>query len=131
MGRLTLVIGVGDGAEALLPRSIPNLQFHILIIRLHRFEPKVHSNRRHVVFVKLVVCEPQQQTRFPDRRIADDHVLEEVVILSASPCHLSLFKLLYDINRQPLYYPSIYFILLIYYAKLIKILLKIIKGNFQ
>ena len=59
-GELTLVVGICDRAEALLPRRVPDLQLHILIIRLHRLEPEVHPDRRHVVLAELVVCEPQQ-----------------------------------------------------------------------
>jgi hypothetical protein len=65
-GRGTLVVGVGDGPEAFLPGSVPDLQLDVLVIGGHRFESEVHPDGGHVVLVELVVCEPQQQAALAD-----------------------------------------------------------------
>lgn len=41
---ITLIVRVGDVAEAFLPGSVPNLQLNLLAINSHGFEAKVDSD---------------------------------------------------------------------------------------
>lgn len=85
----TFVVSVSDRSKPLLTSSIPNLQFHILIIRLDGLEPEINSDSSHVIFIELVIGESQKQTGFSDWGIPYDHILQEMVILTASIGHLS------------------------------------------
>lgn len=58
---VTLVVGIGDGAEAFLACRVPDLQFDVLVVAGDCLEAEVHSDGRHVVLVELVVGESQEQ----------------------------------------------------------------------
>ena len=57
----TLIIGLCDRSEALLPCGVPHLQLHALVVHLDGLYPEIDAYRRHVRGWKLVVREPQQQ----------------------------------------------------------------------
>jgi hypothetical protein len=57
----TLVVGVGDSAEAFLASCVPDLQFDVFALGVDRLEPEIHSDGGHIVFVELVVGKSQQQ----------------------------------------------------------------------
>lgn len=60
----TFVVGVGDGAETFLPCSVPYLEFDIFAVGGDSFEAEVDSNGGHIVFVELIVCEPEKEAAF-------------------------------------------------------------------
>ena len=60
----TFVVGIGDGSEAFLASSIPNLQFDIPAVGVDGFESEVNTNGGHIILVELIVCEPQQEATF-------------------------------------------------------------------
>lgn len=63
----TFVVGICNGPESLLAGSVPDLQFDVFAVRVDSFESEVYSDGGHIVFVELVVCEPQQEAAFADR----------------------------------------------------------------
>jgi hypothetical protein len=50
-----LVIGVSDGAIALLPSRVPNLQLDCRLVDLHRAEAEIHSNCANVILLETIV----------------------------------------------------------------------------
>mmetsp|Transcript_20605 Transcript_20605/g.53255 ORF Transcript_20605/g.53255 Transcript_20605/m.53255 type:complete len:308 (+) Transcript_20605:259-1182(+) len=75
------VIAARDRAEALLPRRIPDLQLDGLAIELNRANFEVHADRADVRLRVRVVSEAQQQARLAHATVANQHQLEDVVIL--------------------------------------------------
>ena len=60
------VVGPGDALEALLPRRVPDLQFDILFIDLHRATSELHSNGQVVLLAEALVCELQKKAGLAD-----------------------------------------------------------------
>ncbi len=85
--KVTFVVRVGNGSESLLPGGIPDLQFDIFGVAVDSFESEIDADGGHVVFVELVIGEPEEKTRLADRGIADNDVFEKVVVLSISARH--------------------------------------------
>ena len=56
------VICTGDGPEAFLPSSVPDLKLDILVVDLDRFETEVDSNSGQVVLRELVFDEANQNS---------------------------------------------------------------------
>jgi hypothetical protein len=80
-----LVVGAGDGPEALLAGCVPDLELNHLAVDIHGLEPEVDPNGGQVVLVELVVSEPEQEARLAHPRIADNHQLvQEIVLLDHS-----------------------------------------------
>lgn len=53
----TLVVAGGDGLEALLASSVPNLQLDRLAVDVNRSDLEVHTNRRHEVLSEHIVLQ--------------------------------------------------------------------------
>jgi len=54
-------VALRDGAEALLPRRVPDLQLHLLAADVDRLDLEVYSDRRDERRAEGVVCISQQQ----------------------------------------------------------------------
>lgn len=81
---VTFIVCIGYGPEPLLPRRIPDLQLDALLVDVQSLESEVDADGRHVVFVELVVSEPQQKAALADGAVAHYDQLEEVVVLAVS-----------------------------------------------
>ena len=55
-----LVVGVGDGAVALLARRVPNLKFDRALVDGQRAEAEVDADRADVVLLEAVVLHTQK-----------------------------------------------------------------------
>lgn len=75
------VVCTGDGSEAFLPGSVPDLELDVFVINLDGLEAEVHSDSRQVVLGELVLHEAHQDGRLAHTRVADYHCLVEVVEL--------------------------------------------------
>ena len=75
------VVGGGDGAESLLAGGVPDLSLDLSAVDLHRLSLELDADRGLGVGVELVPREPRQQVRLPNRRVADQHDLEQVLLL--------------------------------------------------
>jgi len=64
---VTFVVSIGDGPEPLLAGSIPDLELDILAVGVDCLEPEIYSDGGHVVFIELVVSEPEQEAALADR----------------------------------------------------------------
>ena len=78
----SLIIGLCDRSEALLPSRVPHLQLHALVVHLDGLYPEIDAYRGHVRGGKLVVGEAQEQASLADARVADD---DELCLLYTSP----------------------------------------------
>ena len=74
-----LVVAGGDGLEALLASSVPDLKLADFVVRVDCADFEVHSNCWHEILLKLIVCKSQEKARFSDTRIADKQHFEEIV----------------------------------------------------
>lgn len=86
-----LVVGLRYRPKALLPRSVPYLQLHSLLvnhdllnleINPYRFIVKfcLLTDRRHVAHWETVLRETQQQTRLAHARVPNDDQFKQVVV---------------------------------------------------
>lgn len=57
----TFIVSVDDGPKALLASSIPDLQLHYAIVNIEGLESEINSDGNHVVFIEIVVGEPQEE----------------------------------------------------------------------
>ena len=73
------VVRTGDGAEPLLPRSIPDLQLDGLAVVLDRADLEVDPDRRDVALRVRVVRKTEQQTALPNARVSNQEKLPQVV----------------------------------------------------
>ena len=64
-------IGRGDGAETLLPRSIPNLQLDSLAVDLHILDLEINTNGGNESGGEGVICVTQKQASFAHTGISD------------------------------------------------------------
>jgi len=55
------VVAAGDGAEALLPSSIPDLQLYGLALKIESTNFEVNTDRRQEALIENVVGETQKQ----------------------------------------------------------------------
>eukprot|EP00636_Phaeomonas_parva_P006845 CAMPEP_0118879552 /NCGR_PEP_ID=MMETSP1163-20130328/19295_1 /TAXON_ID=124430 /ORGANISM="Phaeomonas parva, Strain CCMP2877" /LENGTH=234 /DNA_ID=CAMNT_0006815739 /DNA_START=120 /DNA_END=822 /DNA_ORIENTATION=- len=72
-----------DGAEALLPRRVPDLQLHALAVQVQRADLEVHADGADVLVRVRVFRVPQHEAALPHVHVADEQNLEQVVILDA------------------------------------------------
>mmetsp|Transcript_36305 Transcript_36305/g.85696 ORF Transcript_36305/g.85696 Transcript_36305/m.85696 type:complete len:230 (+) Transcript_36305:105-794(+) len=75
------VVAARDRTETLLARRVPNLQLDRLAIQLDGADFKVDANGADVALGVRVVGEAQQQAGLAHTRVADQHKLEDVVVL--------------------------------------------------
>ena len=76
-----LVVGRGDGLEALLAGGVPDLQLDGLSVDLDSTDLEVNANSGHEVVCEHVVSETEQQGGLADTGVADQEHLEEVVAM--------------------------------------------------
>ena len=79
----TFIVGVDDGAETFLSSSVPYLQFDYFLVDIDGLEPEVNADGDHVVLVKIVVGETQQQRTFTHCGVADHDKFEQMIVLLA------------------------------------------------
>jgi hypothetical protein len=79
--RDTAVVGAGDGAEAFLSGSIPDLKFAHFSFNLCHFEAEVDSDGGQVVVDEVVVAESDEEGGLADSLVAHNHYLEEEILL--------------------------------------------------
>eukprot|EP00429_Kryptoperidinium_foliaceum_P114298 CAMPEP_0176317086 /NCGR_PEP_ID=MMETSP0121_2-20121125/69064_1 /TAXON_ID=160619 /ORGANISM="Kryptoperidinium foliaceum, Strain CCMP 1326" /LENGTH=264 /DNA_ID=CAMNT_0017659311 /DNA_START=231 /DNA_END=1022 /DNA_ORIENTATION=- len=74
------VVAAGDGAEALLPSCVPDLQPAHLAVEVQRANLEVHADGAHVLLGVRAVGESEEEAGLPDAGVADEQDLEEVVV---------------------------------------------------
>eukprot|EP00421_Protoceratium_reticulatum_P000299 CAMPEP_0168370694 /NCGR_PEP_ID=MMETSP0228-20121227/7393_1 /TAXON_ID=133427 /ORGANISM="Protoceratium reticulatum, Strain CCCM 535 (=CCMP 1889)" /LENGTH=213 /DNA_ID=CAMNT_0008383569 /DNA_START=16 /DNA_END=656 /DNA_ORIENTATION=- len=57
----TAVVGAGDGAEALLPSGVPDLELDVLLVHGNGLEAEVHTNRSDVAVSERIVRKTQEE----------------------------------------------------------------------
>lgn len=69
------VVGRGDGAEAFLACRVPDLEFDRLAFEFDGADLEIYADGRDVRLGVGVVCEPEEQARLADARVADQEEL--------------------------------------------------------
>mmetsp|Transcript_10713 Transcript_10713/g.33344 ORF Transcript_10713/g.33344 Transcript_10713/m.33344 type:complete len:255 (+) Transcript_10713:117-881(+) len=78
------VMGAGDRSVPLLASRVPDLGFHLTPhFQLYRFRGKLHADRRRGSLRQRALDVAREEVRLPDRGVADQHDLVEVVIVAA------------------------------------------------
>ena len=57
----TLVVRSGDGLEAFLASSVPDLEFDFLVINRDRLDLEINSDSGHEVIREIVISETHQE----------------------------------------------------------------------
>ena len=74
-----LVIAGGDGLEAFLAGSVPNLELNLFRVNIDSLDLEVHTNCGHEVVCEHVFRKTNQKGRFTDTRVTNQQNLEQVV----------------------------------------------------
>ena len=77
----SLVVGGGNGLEALLSGGVPNLELNLFAIDLDGLDFEVDANRRHEVIGEHVVRETHKERGLAHARRANEQHFEEVVAI--------------------------------------------------
>ena len=75
------VVALRDGAEALLPGRVPDLQLNLLALHLDGLDHEVDADGGALPGREHALREPAHQARLPDARVAHEHHLEEVLVV--------------------------------------------------
>jgi len=75
------VVARSEGAEALLPSCVPNLQLNHVVFVLHGLELEIDADRIEKVLIEGVLGVAEQQARLAHSTVPDDQHLEQVVIV--------------------------------------------------
>lgn len=74
-----LIVARGNRLEAFLTCSVPDLKFANFLVHIDSANLEVHSNRRHEIFLELIISESKEKAGFTDARVADHQHFEQVV----------------------------------------------------
>mmetsp|Transcript_106875 Transcript_106875/g.312437 ORF Transcript_106875/g.312437 Transcript_106875/m.312437 type:complete len:213 (-) Transcript_106875:36-674(-) len=77
----TPVVCPCDRAEGLLTRRIPDLELYLLVIDVADAVAEFHTDGHVVLGAEALVCELQEEARLPHAGIANNDVLEEVIVV--------------------------------------------------
>lgn len=75
------VVGLGDAPEPLLARRVPDLEFDLLPVNLHRLDHEVNPDSCSLSGGKHSLCESPHQTRLAHPCITHQHNLKEIFII--------------------------------------------------
>ena len=75
----SLVVGGGNGLEALLTGGVPNLELNLLAVHFNSFNFKIDADGRHKVVREHIVSESNKQRGLADARAANEQNLEKIV----------------------------------------------------
>ena len=75
------VVRAGNGTVALLPRRVPNLRLDGLSLGLDGLGGELYANGGLGLEVELVAREAAEEVGLADARVANQHDLEQVVVL--------------------------------------------------
>ena len=85
------VVSLGDCAEALLPRSVPHLKLHSLVLHIDSFYLKVDANGGHVTCREVVFRKSKQDAALSNGGVPDYDEFYEVVVLFLACLHFFFF----------------------------------------
>lgn len=74
---------MSDVSEALLPRSVPDLQLYSTRLYLHCFQLEVYSDRRHIVLLENVIAKLSNEIGLADTAVSHDDDLGQKVMFFA------------------------------------------------
>ena len=67
-------------SEPFLPRSVPDLQLHLLVLVIEGLRLAIHAHCYLVALVSFIQCGTHQQRGLPATRIPNDYHFEHVVV---------------------------------------------------
>lgn len=88
--RGSLVIGLRDVAEPLLPSRVPDLQLHLRVVDMDRLQFEVDSNGRNIAVFEHPITELGQQVRLAYPTVPNDDNLRQEVMLARFVRHCSI-----------------------------------------
>ena len=81
------IVGLGDRTEAFLPRSIPHLELHSLVLHVDSFYLKVNTDGGHVTCREVIFRKSKQDATLSDGRVPNYDEFNKVVVLFLTCLH--------------------------------------------
>ena len=77
----SLVVGGGNGLEALLSSGVPNLELNLFAVDLDGLDFEIDANRGHEVISEHIVGEPNEKRGLSNTGRSDEQNFEEVIAI--------------------------------------------------
>ena len=82
-----LVVCLSDCSESLLPRSIPYLKLHALVLHIDSFYLKIDTDGGHVTCREVIFRKSKQDATLSDGRVTNYDEFNKVVVLFLTCLH--------------------------------------------